>query len=457
MTYERLDYGSPDGSQWGGSSSDALGFHGGTPQSQYQSGATQASSRVGEVRVFVIPASTLAYSYSSATTEDAVSASSMAADSCIVVSRSSTTPGTAIVGYHASTAADWWNVTMMNVSTAATVVPVSTQAYQVIEFKANGGFVTTATLTPVAVAASTTAEQEFTVPGALPGQMVVVNKPTAQRQLGIGNARVTAISTVAIAFANNSSVAITPTAAETYTFALIPTLHAASPIVQYGLAATTLSAAVGISTCVEATTTLLNLDATDFAVGYTVPALQAGVFPVQARVNSSGVYGLTWANNSSGSLTPTSSHMLGITILKTEMRPAVQVFTTTFAGTTVPASTTIEYTSTCNGLVTSSVVFVNKLFHTANIGVANARVSAANEITVALFNTASTATVVGAGQYMIGATPRAPSFGIGGSVPAGMAALNSTCAYMSLKVDPTRLGTANDLRTAFAANGFLPG
>lgn len=30
-TYERLDYGSPDGSQWGGTSTDALGVYGATP------------------------------------------------------------------------------------------------------------------------------------------------------------------------------------------------------------------------------------------------------------------------------------------------------------------------------------------------------------------------------------------------------------------------------------------
>ena len=30
-SYERLDYGSPDGSQWGGSSADKLGFYGNTP------------------------------------------------------------------------------------------------------------------------------------------------------------------------------------------------------------------------------------------------------------------------------------------------------------------------------------------------------------------------------------------------------------------------------------------
>ncbi len=41
-TYERLDYGSPDGSHWGGASSDALGFYGTTPVDQY--GAVGAAS-----------------------------------------------------------------------------------------------------------------------------------------------------------------------------------------------------------------------------------------------------------------------------------------------------------------------------------------------------------------------------------------------------------------------------
>ena len=30
-TYERLDYGSDDGSQWGGSSADKIGFYGAAP------------------------------------------------------------------------------------------------------------------------------------------------------------------------------------------------------------------------------------------------------------------------------------------------------------------------------------------------------------------------------------------------------------------------------------------
>ena len=34
-TYERLDYGSDDGSHWGGTSTDKLGFYGLTPVTQY--------------------------------------------------------------------------------------------------------------------------------------------------------------------------------------------------------------------------------------------------------------------------------------------------------------------------------------------------------------------------------------------------------------------------------------
>ena len=34
-SYERLDYGSPDGSQWGGASTELLGMYGVTPVVQY--------------------------------------------------------------------------------------------------------------------------------------------------------------------------------------------------------------------------------------------------------------------------------------------------------------------------------------------------------------------------------------------------------------------------------------
>ena len=53
-TYERLDYGSPDGSQWGTASSDALGMYGATPVTRQNIGlglstATHASTLVSSI------------------------------------------------------------------------------------------------------------------------------------------------------------------------------------------------------------------------------------------------------------------------------------------------------------------------------------------------------------------------------------------------------------------------
>jgi hypothetical protein len=74
-------------------------------------------------------------------------------------------------------------------------------------------------LTPAIVAANTTAEQCFTVLDARFGDMVLVNKPTAQAGLGIAGARVSANDTVCITFINATAAGITPTAGEVYAFA----------------------------------------------------------------------------------------------------------------------------------------------------------------------------------------------------------------------------------------------
>lgn len=65
------------------------------------------------------------------------------------------------------------------------------------------------------VAANTTAEQTFTVPGLKTSDMVFVNKPSVSAGLGIVNARVSAADTLAISFVNATAAAIDP-AAETY-------------------------------------------------------------------------------------------------------------------------------------------------------------------------------------------------------------------------------------------------
>lgn len=65
------------------------------------------------------------------------------------------------------------------------------------------------------VAANTTAEQDFTVPGLKTGDFVQVNKPSLSAGLGVVNARVKAANTLSITFVNATGSPINPSA-ETY-------------------------------------------------------------------------------------------------------------------------------------------------------------------------------------------------------------------------------------------------
>jgi hypothetical protein len=73
------------------------------------------------------------------------------------------------------------------------------------------------TLSPAEVAANTTAEQTFTLPGLRAGDVIIcVSKPTTQAGLGIVGWRVSAANTIAITFVNATGSPITPTASQVY-------------------------------------------------------------------------------------------------------------------------------------------------------------------------------------------------------------------------------------------------
>lgn len=73
----------------------------------------------------------------------------------------------------------------------------------------------TATVDVASVAANTTAEQTFSVPGLTTDDLVFVNKPSHDLGLGIVNTRVSAADTLAITYMNATGSAIDP-ASETY-------------------------------------------------------------------------------------------------------------------------------------------------------------------------------------------------------------------------------------------------
>jgi hypothetical protein len=76
---------------------------------------------------------------------------------------------------------------------------------------------------PVSVAANTTAAQNVTVPGVIPGQDFCfdITKPTEQAGLAIGSTRVSAANVVTVVFVNDTAAPIVPTAAERYTFGIM--------------------------------------------------------------------------------------------------------------------------------------------------------------------------------------------------------------------------------------------
>jgi hypothetical protein len=79
------------------------------------------------------------------------------------------------------------------------------------------------TLSPVAVAGTTAAEQTFAATGIglIVGDVVLVQKPTSQAGLVIGGSRVSAADTLAINFGNCTGATITPTASEVYTVTVL--------------------------------------------------------------------------------------------------------------------------------------------------------------------------------------------------------------------------------------------
>ena len=64
-------------------------------------------------------------------------------------------------------------------------------------------------LTPVSTAATTSAEQTFTVQGLTTDMFASVNLPSATAYLGVAGVRVSAANTLAVTFSNQSSAGLT--------------------------------------------------------------------------------------------------------------------------------------------------------------------------------------------------------------------------------------------------------
>lgn len=296
------------GTSLGQSVNDKVGFFGVTPVVQPGNNGIPARS-TANVTIWATTQSPSAVA-NNTTAEKAMTITGVLATDMVAVVNKPTTQAGLLVGTGRVSAANTIQVTFGN-DTAATITPTVTETYEVITIGAN--FQTTAVLSPVAVAPNSTAEQYFTVSGVSPGQVVFVNKPTVQAGLIITNARAAGVNQVAVQFANVTAATITPTAAETYTFAALAAISQAPVMTR--ITQTLSPNAVAANTTAEQTFTVTGLVA-GTEVYVTKPSFTLGLSVAGARVSAANTLAINFANNTGSSITP-PSELYGIAYFPT--------------------------------------------------------------------------------------------------------------------------------------------
>jgi hypothetical protein len=146
------------------------------------------------------------------------------------------------------------------------------------------------------------------------GDMLYINKPTSQAGLGVGNVRVSASNVLGVTISNPTAATITPSVNQVYTIVAIRGLPT--------IAATLSPAAVAPNAIVEQTFTIVPTAASPqgIPVGALVqvmkPTAQAGLDIVGCRAVSNNVVGITFANVTAATITPTASESYTIQALQ---------------------------------------------------------------------------------------------------------------------------------------------
>ena len=292
----QLSDGNPIGNTFGKSTSDLISFY--AVQPVPQPGTAGLPSRaVANLAIYTSAQSPSAVA-ANTSGERAFTVTGVLATDMVAIVNKPTTQAGLMVGTARVSAANTVQLTMGN-DTSGSITPTASENYQIVTI--GSALQNTAVLSPTAVAANTTSEQTFAVPSAVLGAMAFVNKPTAQAGLIITNCRVTATGFVAIQFQNLTASPITPTAAETYTFAFVSALAPAPTLMK--ITQTLTPAQVAANTSAEQTFTVPGLLA-----GTTVfvdkPSLTANLTVAGARVSAANTLAINFANNSGATITP---------------------------------------------------------------------------------------------------------------------------------------------------------
>lgn len=261
------------------------------------------------------------------------------------------------------------------------------------------------TQSPVTVAPSTSAEQALsTVIGAtsqltpLTTDLIVVNKPTAQAGLGVGNPHVTTANQITINYANFTTASIAPTGSEVYAVATLrgwPTLTAKlSPT------------SVAGGTTVEQQFAVTGINAGDLVL-VNKPANQAGLDIVGYRAVSNGVLGITFTNTTAATITPTAGESYLVSTITTGVDAGSEdvIYGLTATGiTSIAVTTTAEQSlTTAKGVAaTDTIVGISKPTFQAGLAIVGGRVTAANAVAITYANpTAASIAPTASDVYMV--------------------------------------------------------
>ena len=312
-----------------------------------------------------------------------------------------------------------------NIPAGGNITPTASQSYTYAIFRGLGQYLLAPVLSPAAVPANSSQEQQFTVTGLPVGWLVYVVKPTQQAGLDIGGYRVISNNTLGITFINATATAIQPTASETYSVIALPGLDSMNNDLLFGMNVGTvgaISAGVVIS---GGNATLTGILATDTVTGIFKPTPQATATNIATPIYgipTASTMTLYFLGTGTGS-TPTAAEIYGIRIYRLNPVAPLLNYNVSLAPVSVASLTTAEQTFTVTGLVAASPVLVNKISSFTNgLAIVGVRVSAANTLAINYANMTGAAIVPPTENYLVGnfqvPTPGAGNYVCQSVVPA---------------------------------------
>lgn len=219
----------------------------------------------------------------------------------------------------------------------------------------------------------------------LPGDLLVINKPTAQSGLGVGNVRAAGVGTIGVTFDNFNALTTTivPTASQGWAGVAIRGFDT--------LTAPLTPAAVPPNTVAEQIFTVVGLRVGELAI-VNKPTSQAGLDIVNVRVAGNNQLGIAFMNNTNATITPTAAESYamfstgGISAHGNEV-----IFQIAGAPVSLPAGITTEYLLPVTGLAIGDVVKgISKPTNTNGVGIVGMRVSVPSTIGVSFVNVLGT-------------------------------------------------------------------